>query len=64
MIKQEVEEIMFKNWRLDTEIKRVEIVNTSDKSYEARMMARLDVLIEVKNDLQGRLEEKYNGKFI
>ena len=51
---------------LDTEIKRVngEIVNTSDISYEARMMARLDALLEVKNDLQGRLEEKYNGKFI
>lgn len=44
---------------LDTEIKRVngEIVNTSDISYEARMMSRLDVLTEVKNDLQGRLEE-------
>ena len=53
------EQIMEYISRLDTEIKRVEseIVNTSDKSYEARMMARLDVLTEVKNDLQGRLEE-------
>lgn len=53
------EQIMEYISRLDTEIKRVdgEIVNTSDKHYEARMMARLDVLTEVKNDLQGRLEE-------
>lgn len=53
------EQIMEYISRLDTEIKRVEskIVNTSDKSYEARMMARLDVLTEVKNDLHGRLEE-------
>lgn len=44
---------------LDTEIKRVEseIVNTDDKGYEARMMSRIDTLTEVRNDLQGRLNE-------
>ena len=44
---------------LDIEIKRVEgeIVNTDDKCYEARMMSRIDALIEVRNDLLGRLEE-------
>lgn len=45
--------------QLDQEIKRAEseIVNTDDKDYEARMMSRLNTLIEVKNDLLGRLEE-------
>ena len=44
---------------LDKEIKRVEseIVNTDDKDYEARMMSRLNTLTEVRNDLQGRLDE-------
>lgn len=34
-----------------------EIVNTKDVSYEARMMARLDALTEVRNDLLERLSE-------
>lgn len=44
---------------LDAEIKRVEneIVNTDDKGYENRMMSRIDTLTEVRNDLQGRLDE-------
>ena len=44
---------------LDTTIKKVEdeIANISDKSYEAHMRSRLDTLTEIKNDLQGRLEE-------
>lgn len=45
---------------LDTTIKKVEdeIANTSDKSYEARMMSRLDTLTDVKNDLQVIIEDK------
>jgi hypothetical protein len=35
----------------------VEIVNTKDVGYEARMMARLDALTEVRNDLLERLSE-------
>lgn len=44
---------------LETEIKRVEseVVNADDNGYEARMMARLDVLTEVRYDLLGRLDE-------
>lgn len=45
--------------QLDKEIKKAEneIVNTDDKSYEARMMSRLNTLTEVRNDLQSRLDE-------
>lgn len=44
---------------LYTKIKRceTEIANTKDVDYEARMMARLDALIEVRNDLLERLSE-------
>ena len=34
-----------------------EIANTKDVGYEARMMARLDALTEVRNDLRARLGE-------
>lgn len=45
--------------KLDNKIKRceAEIVNTKDVNYEARMMARLDALTEVRNDLLERLDE-------
>lgn len=44
---------------LYTKIKRceTEITNTKDIVYEARMMARLDALTEVRNDLLERLDE-------
>lgn len=44
---------------LYTKIKRceTEIANTKDVGYEARMMARLDALTEVRNDLLERLVE-------
>lgn len=44
---------------LGSKIKKceAEIVNTKDVSYEARMMARLDALTEVRNDLLERLDE-------
>jgi hypothetical protein len=44
---------------LGSKIKRCEtkIVNTKDVGYEARMMARLDALTEVRNDLLERLDE-------
>lgn len=44
---------------LYTKIKKceTEIANTKDVDYEARMMARLDALIEVRNDLLERLSE-------
>lgn len=53
------EQIMEYISSLDTEIKRVEseITNTSDKSYEARMMSRLDVLTDIKSNLQEILDE-------
>lgn len=45
--------------KLCAKIKRceAEIVNTKDVGYEARMMARLDALTEVRNDLLERLDE-------
>lgn len=45
--------------KLCAKIKRyeTEIANTKDVDYEARMMARLDALIEVRNDLLERLSE-------
>lgn len=45
--------------KLCAKIKRceTEIANTKDVGYEARMMARLDALIEVRNDLLERLSE-------
>lgn len=45
--------------KLCAKIKRceAEIVNTKDVGYEARMMARLDALAEVRNDLLERLDE-------
>lgn len=45
--------------KLCAKIKRceTEIVNTKDVNYEARMMARLDALTEIKNDLLERLSE-------
>lgn len=48
--------------KLCAKIKRceTEIVNTKDVGYEARMMARLDALTEVRNDLLERLGEN-NG---
>lgn len=44
---------------LHNKIKRceTEIANTKDVGYEARMMARLDALTEVRNDLLERLSE-------
>lgn len=44
---------------LGNKIKRceTEIANTKDVGYEARMMARLDALTEVRNDLLERLSE-------
>lgn len=44
---------------LGSKIKKceAEIVNTKDVGYEARMMARLDALTEVKKDLLERLDE-------
>ena len=43
----------------DSKITRCEagIVNTKDINYEARMIARLDALTEVRNDLLERLSE-------
>lgn len=43
----------------DSKITRceAEIVNTKDINYEARMIARLDALTEVRNDLLERLSE-------
>ena len=45
--------------KLCAKIKRceTEIANTKDVDYEARMMARLDALIEVRIDLLERLSE-------
>lgn len=45
--------------KLCAKIKRceAEIVNTKDVGYEARMMARLDALTEVRNNLLERLDE-------
>ena len=45
--------------KLCAKIKRceTEIANTKDVGYEARMMARLDALTEVRNDLLERLSE-------
>lgn len=45
--------------KLDNKIKRceAEIVNTKDVNYEARMMARLDALTEVRNDLLEKMGE-------
>lgn len=45
--------------KLCAKIKRceAEIVNTKDVGYESRMMARLDALTEVRNDLLERLDE-------
>ena len=44
---------------IDAEIKRIEneVLDTDDKDYEARMMTRLDTLIDVRSDLLGLLEE-------
>lgn len=44
---------------VDNKIKRceAEIVNTKDVNYEARMMARLDALTEVRNDLLEKMGE-------
>lgn len=44
---------------LYTKIKRceTEIANTKDVNYEARMMARLDALTEVRNDLLEKMGE-------
>lgn len=44
---------------LGSKIKRceTEIANTKDVSYETRMMARLDALTEVRNDLLERLDK-------
>lgn len=49
--------------KLDNKIKRceAEIVNTKDVNYEARMMARLDTLTKVRNDLLERLDENDGG---
>ena len=45
--------------KLDNKIKRceAEIVNTKDVNYEARMMARLDALTEVRNELLEKMGE-------
>ena len=44
---------------LYTKIKRceTEIANTKDVNYEARMMARLDALPELRNDLLEKMGE-------
>lgn len=52
--------------KLCAKIKRceTEIANTKDVGYEARMMARLDALTEVRNDLLERLSDDFeNGKY-
>lgn len=52
IIKEYVDEIGNKIKKCEAEI-----VNTKDVNYEARMMARLDVLTEVRNDLLEKLDE-------
>lgn len=52
IIREYINELGSKITRCETEI-----VNTKDVNYEARMMARLDALTEVRNDLLERLDE-------
>ena len=44
---------------IDVEIKRIEneVLGTDDRGYEARMMTKLDTLIDVRSDLLGLLKE-------
>ncbi len=51
-IKDYIDELCAKIKRCETEI-----ANTKDVGYEARMMARLDALTEVRNNLLERLDE-------
>lgn len=46
---------------LDTEIDRLEgFLKNTDSPYDLRIKGRLNAIIEVKNDLLGRLEENVN----
>lgn len=46
---------------LDTEIDRLEdLLKNTDSPYDLRIKGRLNAIIEVRNDLLGRLEENFN----
>lgn len=48
----------YKNGELDTEIDRLEgLLKNTDSPYDLQIKGRLNAIIEVKNDLLGRLEE-------
>lgn len=51
-VREYVDELYIKIKKCETEI-----ANTKDVGYEARMMARLDALTEVRSDLRARLGE-------